>query len=92
MFSSFFPRPRFFFSSAVLWAVITIGFWYVMGRDFGEKMGLPMRTQDLPPPIGVSYFWSAPMVWFYLYFWAAVALLPALGSWHHHIDGDAGRF
>jgi len=77
MFSSFFPRPRFFFSSAVLWAVITIGFWYVMGRDFGEKMGLPMRTQDLPPPIGVSYFWSAPMVWFYLYFWAAVALFAA---------------
>jgi peptide/bleomycin uptake transporter len=77
MFVSFFPRPRPFFASAVLWAAIAIGLWYGGGRAFGATVGLPPAPANAPPPIGVSMFWSPAFLWFDIYFWAAVAIFGA---------------
>ncbi len=32
---------------------------------------------DGPPPLGVPIFWSAPFLWFYIYYWIAVGLFAA---------------
>lgn len=79
MFVSFFPRPRLFFPSVVLWTALAIALWYAGGRDFGASIGLPPSPAGAPPPVGVSMFWSPPFLWFYIYFWGAVALFT--GFW-----------
>lgn len=74
MFVSFFPSPRLFFSSAALWALVAVLIWFFVMRDAGGIIGLPNPPPDAPPMIGVSRFFSAPFLWFYLYFASAVGL------------------
>src|SRR5262249_15862554 len=73
----FFPRPRLFFWSAVLWTAVAIAGWYAFGRDLGASLGLPGR-EGAEPIIGVSVFWSTPFLWFYVYYAAAVPIFAAL--------------
>ena len=40
MFSSFFPKPKQFFSSAVAWTMVSIAAWYLFGRDLGPAFSL----------------------------------------------------
>jgi peptide/bleomycin uptake transporter len=40
VFSSFFPRPRLFFLSAVAWSIAAILFWYFVARDLGPSLSL----------------------------------------------------
>lgn len=40
MFASFFPSPKPFFGSAVVWTAICIAGWYAFGRDLGESLSL----------------------------------------------------
>lgn len=77
MFVSFFPRPRLFFWSAVLWSVIAIAIWYSFGDQLGAAIGLPPNPPGAQPIIGVSVFWSPPFLWFYLYYAAVVAIFAA---------------
>ena len=75
MFVSYFPRPRLFFSSAVLWSAVCVGFWYAFARGFGAAHGF---AHIGPPIIGVQMFWAPPFLWFDLYYWTAVALFAAV--------------
>jgi peptide/bleomycin uptake transporter len=77
VFVSFFPSPRLFFWSAVLWSVIAIAVWYAFGEQLGASIGLPPNLPGAPPIIGVSVFWSPPFLWFYLYYAAVVAIFGA---------------
>jgi peptide/bleomycin uptake transporter len=77
VFVSFFPRPRIFFWSVVLWAAIAIACWYSFGEQLGAAVGLPPDAPDAPPIIGVSVFWSKPFLWFYLYYAIVVAIFAA---------------
>ena len=79
MFVSFFPRPRPFFISVLVWIVLTVGFWYLAGRGWGAFIGLPPAPPNQAPIVGVSMFWSRPFLWFYIYYWAAVGLFA--GFW-----------
>ncbi|HTK35637.1 MAG TPA: peptide antibiotic transporter SbmA [Caulobacteraceae bacterium] len=79
MFVSFFPRPRVFGWSVLLWTAFAMALWYFGGRDFGAHFGLPPAPPKTPPVIGVSMFWSRPFLWFYLYYWTAVGLFA--GFW-----------
>ena len=58
MFVSFFPRPRLFFWSALIWAALSMALWY----GYAQGLVAPSNT------IGVSLFWSAPHLWFDLYY------------------------
>jgi peptide/bleomycin uptake transporter len=69
MFVSFFPRPKPFFWSAVVWIALSMTLWY----GYAEGLVEPSKT------IGVSLFWSAPSLWFDLYFAVAVAIFA--GFW-----------
>jgi peptide/bleomycin uptake transporter len=40
MFNSFFPNPRLFFPSAVLWTAICMAAWYWFARDLGASLSL----------------------------------------------------
>jgi peptide/bleomycin uptake transporter len=77
VFLSFFPHPRFFFPSAVIWTLAAVLFWYVAGENLGAAIGLPPLAPGEEAPIGVSVFWSAPFLWFYLYYTAVVAIFAA---------------
>lgn len=68
MFLSFFPKPKAFFLSVILWSVLTVAIWYGAARDLGSLFGMGPLPDGQDPEIGVSAFWSGPFLWFYLYF------------------------
>ncbi len=80
MFVSFFPNPRLFFSSAAVWGLIAVLAWFFFFKDFGANIGLPNPADGTPPIIGVQVFWSAPFIWFYIYYTAIVAIFAL--AWH----------
>ena len=68
MFVSFFPRPSLFFPSALLWTVLAMAVWY----------GFAINLFQAPEkPVGLATFWSAPALWFDLYFALTVAIFAA---------------
>jgi len=67
MFVSFFPRPKLFFWSAVIWAALSMALWYA----YAEGLVAPSNT------VGVSLFWSTPQLWFDLYYAIMVAIFAA---------------
>jgi peptide/bleomycin uptake transporter len=70
MFVSFFPRPKLFFLSAVVWTALAMALWYgFAGNLVGSSEGA----------IGVAMFWSARSLWFDLYFAISVAIFA--GAW-----------
>ncbi|WP_457298298.1 peptide antibiotic transporter SbmA [Phyllobacterium sp. P5_D12] len=77
MFVSFFPRPKLFFISAVLWALAAIFLWYFGGQQFGGNFGLPPAAPGTPAIVGVALFVSKPFLWFYIYYAAATLLFYA---------------
>jgi len=71
MLVSFFPRPKLFFWSAIIWAAISMALWY------GYAGGLV--DSSAAAVIGVSRFWSTPFLWFDLYYAFSVAIFA--GFW-----------
>jgi peptide/bleomycin uptake transporter len=70
MFVSFFPRPKLFFLSAIVWTALAMAIWYSFAGDlFGSSGGV----------VGVAMFWSARSLWFDLYFALSVAIFA--GAW-----------
>lgn len=78
MFVSFFPRPKWFFWSVLLWTAVVMGSWYAGGKNVGAFIGLPQPPPGTPPIVGVSIFWSPPFLWFYIYYAVAVGLFTAI--------------
>jgi len=77
VFVSFFPKPKLFFTSAAVWSLVAVLFWFAVGEDIGTWFGLPPAAADAAPIIGVSVFWSPPFLWFYVYFAIVVGLFYA---------------
>jgi peptide/bleomycin uptake transporter len=77
VFVSFFPKPKLFFISAAVWSLICVLFWFFGGQHLGSLVGLPPADPAAPPIIGISVFWSAPFIWFYVYYTVAVLLFYA---------------
>jgi peptide/bleomycin uptake transporter len=71
MFISFFPRPKWFFLSAVAWTALAMAFWYGYAGDLVEP--------SAAGGVGFEIFWSAPALWFDLYFALCVAIFA--GAW-----------
>jgi len=74
LFVSFFPKPKLFFISAAIWALVAVVFWFSVGEAAGAWFGMPAAAADAPPIIGVEVFWSPPFLWFYIYFAVVVGL------------------
>ncbi len=74
MFKSFFPSPKWFFISLLIWSGVNIALWYTGGNAWGEYLGFPQGYHEAELPIGISRFWSAAFVWFYLWFGVATTI------------------
>ena len=73
MFVSFFPRPRLFFLSAILWTALTMTFWYGYANN--------LIGSSEPAVVGVALFWSTRSLWFDLYFALSVGIFAAFWTW-----------
>jgi peptide/bleomycin uptake transporter len=71
MFVSFFPRPKLFFWSALVWIALSMALWYGYASNL-----VPAKEPEI---IGVARFWSAPHLWFDLYFAIGAAIFS--GFW-----------
>jgi len=71
MFVSFFPRPKLFFLSAIVWTGLAMAFWYGFADD--------LMGSSAPGAVGVARFWSARSLWFDLYFSLSVTIFA--GVW-----------
>jgi peptide/bleomycin uptake transporter len=79
MFVSFFPQPRLFFWSALVWTAFAVAFWYRFGNDLGLALGILPATPEEVDGAKVSVFISREFLWFYLYYTVAVAIFA--GFW-----------
>ena len=77
MFVSFFPRPQLFVWSVALWTIAIVLVWYLGGANLGAVFGLGPLPEGTQAAIGVSRFWSAPFIWFYIYYASAVLIFAA---------------
>tara|TARA_B100000900_G_scaffold406972_1_gene418897 strand:+ start:884 stop:2131 length:1248 start_codon:yes stop_codon:yes gene_type:complete len=66
MFQSFFPNPKPFFSSLVLWSGLLIFVWYSFGQSIGETLGFKLGETDTV--IGLGHFVTSEFLWFDTYF------------------------
>lgn len=82
VFHSFFPRPKQFFISALVWCCLVIASWYAGGDALGAAIGLPPLAPGETPPIGVSLFWTTPFLWFYIYYIVATAMFAGFWFWY----------
>jgi len=80
VFHSFFPQPRLFFSSLVVWTLICIAVWYTVGADFGTALGFAPLPEGQEPPIDLRFFLTPDNLWFYIYFVTCTVLF--CGFWH----------
>src|SRR4030081_3592815 len=71
MFVSFFPRPKLFVLSVIVWTALAMAFSYGFARD--------LIGSSTPGGVGVALFWSARSLWFDLYFALCVAIFA--GAW-----------
>ena len=74
MFHSFFPNPKLFFPSALLWTIVVVAIWYTVGADIGAQFGLPQLGPGQEPPIGLGHFFTTASIWFYIYFISSMVL------------------
>lgn len=84
MFKSFFPSPRLFFISVLVWMIFNLILWHSGGHAWGEYLGFPKGYAEIESPVGVSRFWTASSLWFYLWFLLATALFA--GFWRFFSD------
>jgi len=82
LFHSFFPSPKLFFPSAVLWFAVAIAIWYGGGAEAGAMFGMPPLPANAGPVVGVGYFWTPDFIWFYAYFIVMMALFAAFWFWY----------
>ena len=77
MFHSFFPQPKLFFTSAVIWSLVMVAIWYSLGTTVGVTLGFSLGQE---PPIGLGHFLTGDALWFYTYFILCICIFCAF--WH----------
>ncbi len=75
MFQSFFPRPKLFFLSVVVYAGLCSFVWYGFNEQIGVFLGFDLSPA--PPVIGLGHFVTDSFLLFYLYYFASTALFAA---------------
>lgn len=72
MFVSFFPKPKLFFISAVVWGLALVVLWFAWAKGFGTTIGMGPPDPNAPPILTPVVFLTPEYLWFYLYFAAGV--------------------
>lgn len=79
MFKSFFPKPKWFFLSAVVWTAVAAFLWYRYGQSIGEAFGFRFPGSDDPPVLGLGFFTTPDFLWFYV--WCALFFGAFAAAW-----------
>ena len=66
MFQSFFPQPKYFFSSLAVWSGFLILVWYSFGKTIGETLGFDLTETETV--IGLGHFVTSEFLWFDIFF------------------------
>jgi peptide/bleomycin uptake transporter len=82
VFESFFPKPKPFFLSALLWTACVVAFWYTIGDSVAEAIGFQFSPPGSAPIIGLGYFVTPEFMWFYLVFSVATAMFAGFWAWY----------
>jgi len=77
VFKSFFPQPKLFFISVLVWSTVATALWYLGANGWGALFGLGASPPDSTPVIGLGYFVTPEFLWFYVYYTIAVLLFAA---------------
>ena len=72
MFKSFFPNPRLFFLSVLIFAAITSVFWHGFSEQIALWVGLDIS--DTTPVIGLGHFVTDSFLLFYAYYFVCTAI------------------
>ncbi|MBO6899956.1 MAG: peptide antibiotic transporter SbmA [Rhizobiaceae bacterium] len=91
MFVSFFPRPKLLFTSAAIWALFCVLFWYLVARDWGSTLsvggffgyGFPeaLTGADEAAALALQELQAdAAGFWFYQYFIVTIVVFVAAWS------------
>jgi peptide/bleomycin uptake transporter len=72
MFKSFFPNPKLFFLSVVIYAAVAIFIWYTFNIQIGQLIGLDLTPGK--PIVGLEFFITDKFLLFYLYYIVVAAL------------------
>jgi peptide/bleomycin uptake transporter len=75
MFKSFFPSPKIFFLSVVVYAAICSAIWYGFNEQLGAMLGFDLSSGQ--PVIGLGHFVTDSFLLFYLYYIVCTALFAA---------------
>ena len=65
MFEAFFPRPKLFLLSLIIWVSIAILLWELFAIDLAAAIGLQIK--DVTAAIGLAFFVTDDFLFFYLY-------------------------
>jgi peptide/bleomycin uptake transporter len=68
MFESFFPKPKLFLVTLIIWLAFTIGVYYSVGQSIAEFVGFTFSPDDAKTVIGLGYFITPEFLWFDLYY------------------------
>jgi len=94
VFSSFFPKPKQYFLSAVVWWVVTMALWYLFVRDLGPSLsladlfgyGYPAALPQGADPAAQAAFNEASTIaadlWLYQYMIVSGALFCVFWWWY----------
>ena len=75
MFKSFFPNPRLFFISVVVYSAICSSIWYGFNEQIGGVLGFDLTSSE--PVIGLGHFVTDSFLLFYIYYFACAGLFAA---------------
>ena len=72
MFKSFFPNPKIFFISVLIFSGLTCAVWYGYNEQIAALLGLDIANAE--PVIGLKHFVTDSFLLFYGYYFACTAL------------------
>ncbi len=80
LFHSFFPKPKLFFTSMLVWSLVCILVWYGFVADWSASIGYAPLPED-QVPIGLGFFLTPDSRFFYAYFFVCTVLFG--GVWNY---------
>lgn len=75
MFKSFFPNPKLFFLSVLIYSAVCSAIWYGFNEQLGALLGFDLATEETV--IGLGHFVTDSFLLFYLYYFTCCALFAA---------------
>ena len=81
MFESFFPKPKLFLISLIVWVSFVVFFHYLFGRDIAGYLGFDFADES-QTVIGLGYFVTPDFLWFDIYYVLATLIFYLFWSYY----------